>query len=248
MGVEGLPHPKSPSASLIFYCHGWRGRIVSFHAANSLLWPGTLALTPYRLLRDLAPTVILCIIHLPLHLFFPHFPPAYGIYSDLFHSETIFLALHSRDHPTLVAPNMKRFSENSLHELPPDHNLLPCYLLLPLYFVANPATTCRSQAARLQYSGSCHSLPTWHSGLAVFLKHSPLLSFAAALLWFPSVYSLLPIRHFLDTRLTLSEHLYSYDFNWALADCFFKRSESKHFQFVGQKANQSYYVGTYINI
>lgn len=173
--------------------------------------------------QDLAPTVILCIIHLPLHLFFPHFPPAYNILRSLPFWNHL-LALHSRDHPTLVAPNMKRFQRIVYTSSPPDHNLLPCYLLLPLYFVANPATTNSLLAARLKWklSLSAQHLALWPSCLFealsfVELRCCFIMVFPLSILFI--TYKALP-RH--DS---LSEHLYSYDFNWALADCFLKVRE-----------------------
>ena len=157
MGEEDSS-PKSLSAS------PWS----SFAMAGEELSPFTPAVSshgypgsyPVSSPQDLAPTVILCIIHLPLRLFFLHFPPAYNILRSLPFWNHL-LTLHSRDHPTLVAPNMKCFQRLVYMSSPPDHNLLTCYLLLPLYFVANPMTTNNLLAAKLKWKLSlCTALDT----------------------------------------------------------------------------------------
>lgn len=195
-GSRGLITKKSVCFSLIFFCHGW-GRIFSFHA-NSLLWR-----VPWLLPHIVSSRP--CSNSDPLYhsftsaLVLSTFLPAYNILRPLPFWNHL-LALHSRDHPTPIAPNIKCFQRIVYMSSPPDHNLLTCYLLLPFYFVANLTTTNSLLAAKLKWKLllSIQHLSLWPSCL--FLNHSPLLIFTAALLWFSLyLFSLLPMKHSLDT-------------------------------------------------
>lgn len=220
-GSRGLIIEKSVCFSLIFFCHGW-GRIVSFHA-NSLLWR-----VPWLLPHIVSSRP--CSNSDPLYhsftsaLVLSTLLPAYNILRPLPFWNHL-LALHSRDHPTPVAPNIKCFQRIVYMSSPPDHNLLTCSLLLPLYFVANLTTTNSLLAAKLKWKLllSVQHLSLWPSCL--FFEA---LSFVDLHCCFIMVFplSILFITHeALPRHDSLSEYLYSYDFNRALADFFLKVRE-----------------------